>query len=119
MRNKCTALALALLVGLPIWQGCRSEGEGPSRSLLASNIQSTVDKLVVKSGGDQRDRISRGVRRAASLWPSDNGSGEDFVKFCLDNFIADPALLDTATDTIERNFEILRGHLHQIDRELN
>ncbi len=74
--------------------------------------------LLGKNGEAQKLRINRGVQQAAAFWRADDGSVEEFVKFCKLNFIADPDRLQTLFKRIESNFETLNGHLNKISLDL-
>jgi hypothetical protein len=74
--------------------------------------------LLGKYGETQKLRISQGVQQTAAFWRADDGSAEEFVKFCKLNFIADPDRLQTLFKRIESNFETLYGHLNKISLDL-
>jgi hypothetical protein len=74
--------------------------------------------LLGKNGEAQKLRIDRGVQQAAAFWRAGDGSAEEFVKFCMLNFIADPDRLQTLFKRVETNFEILYGHLNKISLDL-
>jgi hypothetical protein len=63
-------------------------------------------------------RIERGVRQVADLWRESDGTAEDFANFCKTSFIADSAQLAQLFHTLERNFEIINGYLHRINRHM-
>jgi len=75
-------------------------------------------KMIEKYGENHRTRIEKGVYQVASLWRKSDGSKEEFERFCLENFIGDQKLLDKTFQRIEKNFEVIKGHSHQINREL-
>jgi len=74
--------------------------------------------LLGKNGEAQKLRIDRGVQQAAAFWRASDGSAEEFVKFCKQNFIADPDRQQILFKRIETNFEILYGHLNKISLDL-
>lgn len=74
--------------------------------------------LLGKNGDAQKLRINHGVQQAAAFWRADDGSAEEFAKFCMLNFIADPGRLQTLFKRIESNFETLNGHLNKISLDL-
>lgn len=89
------------------------------KQIISGNIQANVKtKIISKFGESHKERIERGVTRVASLWWKEDGSEEDFERFCLENFIADPELLDKTFQKIEENFESIWGYTHQIRRDL-
>jgi hypothetical protein len=74
--------------------------------------------LLGKYGEAQKLRINQGVQQTAAFWRADDGSAEEFVKFCKLYFIADPNRLQTLFKRIESNFETLFGHLNKISLDL-
>jgi hypothetical protein len=79
------------------------------------NIALAVAALVAKHGEASRARIERGVTQLAGVWrPEDS----DFQAFALEQFIADPKLLDATFERLEGVFEQLDGHFNELYREL-
>jgi len=74
--------------------------------------------LLGKYGEAQKLRINHCLQQTAAFWHADDGSAEEFVKFCQQNFIADPDRLQTLFKRIESNIEILNGHLNKISLDL-
>jgi len=74
--------------------------------------------LLAKTGEAQKLRIERGVQQVAAFWRADDGSVEEFVKFCKLGFIADPERLQALGERIAANFETLYGHLNRVSLEL-
>jgi hypothetical protein len=66
-----------------------------------------------------RPPIRSGTARVASLWRKDDGSAQDYERFCMEQFVADPAALDRTFERLQTNFEALWGHMHQISRKFN
>lgn len=63
--------------------------------------------------------LKRGVAHAASLWRTSDGSADDFISFCLENFISDADEKKTVFIKISENFESLWGHQNKIALDLN
>ena len=78
----------------------------------------TIDKLIAKHGQQHADRIRRGAEQVAQRWWAEDGDAAAFSAFCEANFIADPAALEAAFERMERVFEQMDGHLHEVRREL-
>lgn len=88
-----------------------------------SNISGTLiaslqNELKDKYGDAAVFRINRGVNQAAALWRGQDGSEEEFAGFVRDHFIADEGQLEVLYYRLERGFEILNGHFHQMDVKL-
>ncbi|HNW35932.1 MAG TPA: hypothetical protein PKM25_13420, partial [Candidatus Ozemobacteraceae bacterium] len=86
---------------------------------IPADVQSrVVSALVKKHGETHRARIEAGVAQAAPFWRAEDGTAEEFEKFCLDSFIVDPVLLKETFDRFETNFESINGYFHRLTRDL-
>ena len=82
------------------------------------DITPTVDRLLARHGKDHEARIRRGVEQVAQRWWPEDGDVQAFSGFCETNFIADPAEIAATFERLERTFEQVDGHLHEVRREL-
>ncbi len=80
--------------------------------------QKVIEKLVKKYGEAVRGRAERGVNQVADLWKAEDGSPQDFERFCLTYFIADREELKRTFNRFEENLEVLLGRYHQVQRYL-
>ena len=87
-------------------------------SMTPDVVRQTIDKLIAKHGQQHADRIRRGVEQVAQRWWAEDGDAAAFSAFCESSFIADPAALEAAFERMERVFEQVDGHLHEVRREL-
>ncbi|NIM90242.1 MAG: hypothetical protein GTO17_04760 [Candidatus Aminicenantes bacterium] len=74
--------------------------------------------LLEKYGNSQKFRIEKGVEQTASFWRDEDGSLEDFERFCASYFIGSPEKLDSVFKRIEINSEVLSGHFNKITLDL-
>jgi hypothetical protein len=81
--------------------------------------ENLINKMADEFGSAHRQRIEEGVRRVGDLWRAEDGSVEEFEQFCSTYFISREEDLDRTYQRLERNYEALRGHLHQIRRTLS
>ncbi len=51
------------------------------------SIQKVQDELLKKYGDQDKERIYKGTGQLAGNWRKTDGSNDDFIKFCTDNFI--------------------------------
>ena len=82
-----------------------------------ATIQSALDSLQARYP-ESADRFQRSVPQVAALWRDDDGTKEDFVAFCRDNFVADSAQLSVLANTIQTNMESLWGCYNKIGVDL-
>ncbi len=77
-------------------------------------VQNVQKELLDEYGSDYEFRINKGVQQVGNFWRESDGTKEDFVTFCKENFIADQKELDLVFQKISDKIEILRGNFHQI-----
>lgn len=103
---------------------CTTKDQSTMNSTTAANINEltqtkAINLLVEKYGNDVADRAERGVKHAASLWRSNDGTPEEFQAYCNENFVADESEREFIFRKISRNLEILYGYFNQITVDLN
>jgi hypothetical protein len=117
MKTKIQGSVLLFLI-IAMLYGCKEKNQTQAPQAMTSidpAIQSMiVDSLEKKYPNADKLRIESGVKQAAYFWRSEDGSPENFKDFCLQNYIADEAALDTAFNKISRNLEILNGNFNRI-----
>jgi len=82
-------------------------------------IITTIEKILERNSNVEKDKIEKGVRQAASFWTYEDGTKEDFINFCLNNYIADEIKLLETFNRIQENLEIIFGNYNEISRELS
>jgi hypothetical protein len=75
-------------------------------------------KLLESHGQARSARIDSGLKQIAPLWTKEDGTDADFVKFAVENFIADPKELDATFAHLDKVFESLDGHYVEMGRDL-
>lgn len=85
---------------------------------MTSTTAALVDRLIERHGPQHAERIRRGVEQVAQRWWEEDGDEAALAAFCEAGFLADPADLDAMFARLERVFEQMDGHLHEIRREL-
>jgi hypothetical protein len=101
--------------------GCKQPG-GSAGSMVTFINPTTMDKVIKQlsdSCGEQaKFRIERGVKQVASLWKKEDGSSDDFTKFCTENFISDSVKLNVLFNKLQNAFEVLYGNFNKIGLDL-
>lgn len=122
MKNKLFILAAALVSGLFLFSCTKKENTAQStktKMYISENQVNDVVKMLTDSLGESaKFRAERGVRQAAELWRETDGKGEEFTRFCRENFVNDTAKLGDLFTALERNLEILAGRYNQISLDL-
>ncbi|MFW5710180.1 MAG: hypothetical protein ACOCXW_01785, partial [Bacteroidota bacterium] len=109
---------IVILTAMIMVVACKTEFKKEENMKINPDKQVVIDSLMNRYGENEKFRIERGVEQVASLWTTEDGTDEEFKKFCLDNFIESGAKLKTVFDKISRNLEILNGHFNTISLEL-
>jgi hypothetical protein len=87
---------------------------------IDDNLIVEVEKALVDTfGNTYKAQIERGIKQAASLWRTEDGSPEEFKAFCIENFITDPAEKETVFLKISKNLESIWGHQNKMTLDLN
>jgi len=82
-------------------------------------ISPVIDELVATHGEAERPRIERCVNQVAGFWREDDGSPEEFARFCRKNYISDPELRQQTADRFEEAFANIYGHFREMGRDLH
>ena len=95
----------------------QKENSAPD-TISSEKIAETVKQIADKYQLAETGLLEKGVRHAASLWRSADGTAEEFTNFCSANFIADPAKKETTFYRFCEYFESLQGHLNKMTLDL-
>ena len=106
--------ALALMTLVACKPGDKSKNEQTMSSILQKSIESAEQQLTEKFGNTESVRIKKGIGQVAMFWQKEDGSEEEFISFCVENFKAGDALQVLFTK-LERNYEILFGHFNKMN----
>ena len=83
-----------------------------------ASIQEAIKALESKTDGTKSALIEKGIKHAASLWRENDGSATDFVKFCTENYIADPTQKQATFTRFSEYFESLYGHFNKLTLDM-
>jgi len=111
-----------LLVCMLMLSSCHSTIRKQSTPTPSGISEATIDDAL-KSINDQNPGsnaaiVEKGVQHVASLWRDTDGSSEDFVKFCGENFIADPVKKEASFKRFSEYLESLYGHFNKLSLDL-
>lgn len=105
--------ALALLCAA----ACTTNHEA-NESAYAEFSGSVIEKLVAEIDSPDKALLERGIRQAASLWTSEDGTTDEFIAFVKENYVADPDRKKELYDKLARANEILAGAYNQVTIDL-
>jgi hypothetical protein len=96
-----------------------AQNESPvAEAISKEKIAETVKQVAEKFQLPETALLEKGIRHAASLWRTTDGTPEDFVKFCTENFIADASKKVATFYRFSEYFESLFGHFNKITLDL-
>ena len=81
-------------------------------------IKQTVDSIVLLYGDSKKNSIQKGVEQAGALWFASDGTPEDFVNFCKENYYGNDSIREQVFNRISQNLEALYGNFNRITIEL-
>ena len=113
-------LLILLFAGL---SGCNSTPSGkaiPDSKLPVSETAVNQTIEIIKSNKKITDlnRLEKGIKHAASLWRTEDGSTEEFTAFCKLNYIDNDSERELFFDKVSKNFESILGHFNKISLDL-
>ena len=83
-----------------------------------ATIQETVTNISNQFPETNQQLLERGVSHAASLWHSEDGSPEEFVAYCSQNFLGDEKQKKMVFNKLSSYLESLWGHFNKISLDL-
>ena len=82
---------ILIFVFISFMIGCTTKTNPVEKTAISTQtIDKVITTLTSENTNVDKTMIEKGVRQAAKLWKSQDGSEEEFSRFCGDNFIADP-----------------------------
>lgn len=127
MKNIIIFTLLVLLIG-----GCANTNQMEKTGLSSQTIEKVIATLSSEGDAD-KTRIEKGVRQVAKLWEKQDGTEEDFIRFCSDHYLFSPeerkevflkisdyleaisGNFNEMTLRLQRNVQEATGPLHPID----
>jgi hypothetical protein len=106
----------ALALGASLMAGAHAADPAQPAG-LAQALPAIEAALVEEHGEDQRARIARGLRQAASLWRAEDGDAEAFARFAQTHFAGDEPTLDALFERYQYRLERLDGHMNKLVQE--
>jgi len=116
MKNK-----ILILVLIPFMIGCTTKTNDAGKSIdfiFPKTVDKTIETLTLENENADKALIEKGVRQVAKLWENQDGSQEDFGRFCSDNFIADPKEKEALFLRISDYLEAIYGNFNEMTLRL-
>jgi hypothetical protein len=77
---------------------------------INETIKSKVINELTAKFPSNKEQIIKGINQVANFWKEEDGNAEEFEKFCYDNFISDPIMLENYFNKISIALESIYGH---------
>ncbi len=99
---------------------CQTTDKKPAKiaGIAGVTVTAAISSINEKSKIENPVLLEKGVKHAASLWRETDGSPEDFVNFCTENFIGDPAKKEETFNRFCEYFESLNGHFNKLSLDM-
>lgn len=110
-------LMFVALVALLTACGTKKNNENMS-SIQEKTIQATINSILAKSTDLDSALLNKGVRNAAGFWKKEDGTAEDFQKYCISHYMSTPQTKAKLFATIQKNLETIFGRYNQISLNL-
>ncbi len=106
-----------------IFQQCKQVEKNEDKKTVDTNIPAatinkTIKELKAKFPHQDEQLISKGVAQTAALWLQQDGTPDDFIKFCLNNYAENDSAKKELFDKISYYIETLYGNLNKLNIEL-
>ncbi len=115
-------LSLIAIVVMLFSVGCKTDSnrkQSLNMGIISERVMDqVVNDLVKEHGQENKEMIHRGAAQVAALWTDQDGSVEDYLRFCRENYIADQEQRNELFNKLSRNYEYIWGHFNQMILEL-
>jgi len=108
---------LACIVMISACQSTEKK-QNPQLLITETTIAATIKAISDKNPGMDAALAEKGVRHAATLWVITDGTPEEFIKLCAENFVADPSKKQATFTRFSEYFESLYGHFNKLTLDM-
>jgi hypothetical protein len=116
MKRTLFLMILAISIGLI---SCKQDVKKDTEmKISAQAIQKISSDLKSKYPKVLPERIEKGITQASLFWRTEDGTAEEFEKFCSENFLGNDTLLEETFTRLQKNFELIYGYNTELNRDL-
>ncbi|MFZ2340535.1 MAG: hypothetical protein WAW07_12540 [Bacteroidales bacterium] len=116
--NKYIMLLLIIAAGCSSQKTGEEKGGSAMLSIDDATITSLTESLMAEKTGADIRLPEKGVRHAASLWRTEDGTSAEFSDFVKTNYIADPVKRKQVFIKISNFLESLSGNFNEVTLDL-
>ncbi len=110
---------ILLLSVATILSSCEKIGGDKMSSITDADVRNVLTEIKNKLDENIPKHLERGVKQVAKFWTSEDGTNNDFRKFCTDNFIASEDTLGMVFNKLSKYFESVNGNFNKLALELS
>ena len=92
--------------------------QGALVGISEATVFAAIKAINEKNPGGDAALTEKGVKHAASLWRDADGTADEFITFCAEKFIADPAKKEASFTRFSEYFESLYGHFNKLTLDM-
>jgi hypothetical protein len=117
---KSKILSIKWLVIAMIFSGCTGTGHNVTENtfITGKSVEKVQEELINKNGEKYKERILKGSEQLAKNWRKADGNNEDYIKFCVENFLNEDELKSNF-ERIQTNIGVQNGYLAKIRYRIN
>lgn len=116
--RKIAIIGLVVILSLLGWQCTLEKSNHMNQQKISENVIKEIIDSLKQQSEISEDLIEKGVKQAAQLWDTADGTPEDFKQFCLTHFARTKASKEQLFNILSQNFEVLFGYFNKITVEL-
>jgi len=99
---------------IPIMIGCTKTNNAEKAAISTQTVEKVIDTLNLKNVNIDKALIEKGVRQVARLWKAEDGTAEEFSRFCTENFVGDSAAKKQLFLRISDYLEVIFGNFNEM-----
>ncbi len=92
---------------------CTNMNKNQQADITPESVHKVITELASKDSAN-KTMIEKSVNQVAKLWRESDGTNDDFVQFCIDNYIADSGEKEQAFLKISEYLEAINGNFNEM-----
>ncbi|HRS54075.1 MAG TPA: hypothetical protein P5250_05160 [Bacteroidales bacterium] len=94
---------------------CEQECNKQMSNIPSAIIDKTLKELKTKFPQQNQELVKKGVSQVAAIWTKNDGTPDDFIKFCSNYLAPNDSAKKSLFDKLSYYFEILYGNLNELN----
>lgn len=98
-----------------MFTACHTTEKNNSISSISNkDVQTAIGRIMQAQPAADTELVSKGVEQTAQFWEAEDGTPAEFIDFCTENYVADPAGREILFRKIQTDLEILMGNYNKM-----